>query len=554
MLEIYCKNNHTYYDVENGSSLLDIYHQIGCKLPHQVACARVNNTTKELNYKVYTNKDIEFLDLSSPDGMRTYVRSLCFVLYKAVTELYPNGKILMEHPVSNGYFCDLRLGRAVTEDDVEAIKQKMQNIISADIAFEQVECHTEDAIALFRSQNRIDKVRLLETSGMLYTHYYKLGDTIDNYYGSLLPSTGYIHLFGLLKYEDGLLLLVPDMLHPEQLRTPIRQEKMFAAFKEHLRLEEIGGMGNVGDLNHACMEGHATMLINVVEALQEKQIAHIAEEIFRRSHSSEPVKLVLISGPSSSGKTTFSKRLSVQLMANGLIPYPISLDNYFLNRVDTPHDEHGDYDFESLYALDLYMFNTQMKALLEGEEVSLPTYNFNTGKREYRGEKLKLTPNMILVMEGNHALNPDLTPHIPEANKYKVYVSALTTISLDDHNWIPTTDNRLIRRILRDYLYRGYSAEQTIMRWPSVRQGEDKWIFPFQENADATFNSALLFEMAVLRPHVEPVLREVPQNCEAYAEAHRLLKFLRYFHPVKDKDIPPTSLLREFFGGSSFNY
>lgn len=554
MLEIYCKNNHTYYDVENGSSLLDIYHQIGCKLPHQVACARVNNTTKELNYKVYTNKDIEFLDLSSPDGMRTYVRSLCFVLYKAVTELYPNGKILMEHPVSNGYFCDLRLGRAVTEDDVEAIKQKMQDIISADIAFEQVECHTEDAIALFRSQNRIDKVRLLETSGMLYTHYYKLGDTIDNYYGSLLPSTGYIHLFGLLKYEDGLLLLVPDMLHPEQLRSPIRQEKMFAAFKEHLRLEEIGGMGNVGDLNHACMEGHATMLINVVEALQEKQIAHIAEEIFRRSHSSEPVKLVLISGPSSSGKTTFSKRLSVQLMANGLIPYPISLDNYFLNRVDTPHDEHGDYDFESLYALDLYLFNTQMKALLEGEEVSLPTYNFNTGKREYRGEKLKLTPNMILVMEGNHALNPDLTPHIPEANKYKVYVSALTTISLDDHNWIPTTDNRLIRRILRDYLYRGYSAEQTIMRWPSVRQGEDKWIFPFQENADATFNSALLFEMAVLRPHVEPVLREVPQNCEAYAEAHRLLKFLRYFHPVKDKDIPPTSLLREFFGGSSFNY
>lgn len=554
MLTIYCKNDNTYYSVENGKSLLEIYHQIGCKLPYQVACARVNNTTKELNYKVYTNKDIEFLDITTPDGMRTYVRSLCFVLYKAVSELYPNGKLLMEHPVSNGYFCDLRIGRTLTEDDVEAIKQKMQKIIDADIAFEQVECHTEDAIELFRRHNRIDKVRLLETSGLLYTHYYKLGDTVDNYYSSLLPSTGYIHLFGLMKYEDGLLLLVPDMNQPQQLRRPIRQEKMFAAFKEHLRLEEIGGMGNVGDLNHACMEGHATMLINVVEALQEKQISNIADEIYRRNHSCEPVRLVLISGPSSSGKTTFSKRLSVQLMANGLIPYPISLDNYFLNRVDTPRDEHGDYDFESLYALDLELFNTQMNALLEGEEVSLPTYNFTTGKREYRGEKLKLNPNMILVMEGNHALNPDLTPHIPDANKYKVYVSALTTISLDDHNWIPTTDNRLIRRILRDYNYRGYSAEQTITRWPSVRLGEDKWIFPFQENADATFNSAMLFEMAVLRPHVEPILREVPQNCKAYAEAHRLLKFLRYFHPVKDKDIPPTSLLREFVGGSSFNY
>ena len=554
MLQIYCKNNHTYYSVENGSSLLEVYQQIGIKLPHQVACALVNNTTKELNYRVYNNKDVEFLDLTTSEGMRTYVRSVCFVLYKAVAELFPKGKILMEHPVSNGYFCDLRIGRGVTEEDVQAIKLKMQDIVSADIPFEQVECHTEDAIALFRNQNRIDKVRLLETSKLLYTRYYKLGDTTDYYYGSLLPSTAYIYLFDLLKYEDGLLLLVPDMKHPQQLRMPIRQEKMFAAFKEHLRLEEIGGMGNVGDLNHACMEGHATMLINVVEALQEKQITHMADEIYRRCQTDEPVKLVLISGPSSSGKTTFSKRLSVQLMANGLIPYPISLDNYFLNRADTPLDEHGEYDFESLYALDLELFNAQMKALLEGEEVSLPTYNFTTGLREYRGEKLKLSPNMILVMEGNHALNPDLTPHIPDVNKYKIYVSALTTISLDDHNWIPTTDNRLIRRILRDYLYRGYSAKQTIMRWPSVRQGEDKWIFPFQENADATFNSALLFEMAVLRPHVEPVLREVPQNCDAYAEAHRLLKFLRYFQPVKDKDIPPTSLLREFFGGSSFNY
>ena len=554
MLQIYCKNNNTYINANHGSSLLEIYRELDLQMPNPVVSAKVNNKAEGLTFRVYTNKDVEFLDLTDPSGMRTYIRSVCFVLYKAVRELFPQGEILMEHPVSNGYFCDLHIDRKVSEEDVLAIKRKMQEIIDADLPFKRVEQHTKDAIDLFRELGMIDKVRLLETSKSIYTHYYILDGTIDYYYGALLPSTGYIRLFDLLKYEDGLLLLVPDRNNPNVLPTPVKQEKMFAAFKEHLQLEYQMEMGNVGDLNHACQDGHTTLLINVTEALQEKQIAKIAEEIYHRSQGEQPVKLVLISGPSSSGKTTFSKRLSVQLMANGLLPYSISLDNYFINRKDTPLDANGEYDFESLYALDLPLFNAQVKALLEGEEIELPTYNFTTGMREYRGDKLKLTPNMILIMEGNHALNPELTPQIPDINKFKIFVSALTTISLDDHNWIPTTDNRLLRRILRDYNYRGFSAQQTIARWKSVSDGEDKWIFPFSENADAMFNSALLFEIAVLRPYLEPILMEVPQYCPEYAESHRLLKFLRYFHPIKDKDIPPTSLLREFVGGSSFTY
>jgi len=554
MLKIFCKNNGQMIEVPNGTSLLEIYKELKLNLPYQLVSAKVNNKAEGLKFKVYTNKDVEFLDLSSSSGMRTYVRSVCFVLYKAVNELFPKGKILMEHPVSNGYFCDLRIGRKVTTQDAADIKQKMQEIIDADLSFQRMEVHTEDAIKMFRDQGRVDKVRLLETSGNIFSHYYKLGETVDYYYGNLLPSSGYIKLFDLQAYADGLLLLTPLRKKPTELPPVIKQDKLFAAFKDHLQLEYLLDMGNVGDMNHLSRAGHATELINVGEALQEKQIAKIADEIHRRSKEVSPVKLVLISGPTSSGKTTFSKRLSVQLITNGLWPYPISLDDYFLNREDSPKDENGEYDFESLYALDLDFFNKQMGQLLAGEEIELPTYNFQTGKREFNGKRLKLKKNTILVMEGNHALNPDLTPHIADENKFKIYVSALTTISLDDHNWIPTTDNRLIRRILRDFNYRGYSAQQTIARWPSVRKGEDKWIFPFQENADATFNSALIFELAVLRPHVEPILSSVPQNCPEYSEAYRLLKFIKYFNPVKDQDIPPTSLLREFFGGSSFKY
>ena len=554
MLQICCKNNNIYKEFPVGSSLLDIYSGLNLNFPYQVVSAKVNNRSEGLNFRVYNNKDVEFLDVRNPSGMRTYVRSLCFVLYKAVCELFPEGKLYVEHPVSKGYFCNLRIGRPIELDDVQAIKKRMQEIIAENIPFHRVECHTTEAVRVFNERRMNDKVKLLETSGSLYTYYYTLGDTVDYYYGNLLPSTGFIKLFDIVKYYDGLLLRIPNKDNPEVLEEVVKQEKMLDVFKEHLRWNHIMGLSNVGDFNQACEEGHATDLIKVAEALQEKKIAQIADDIYHRGKTEHRAKLVLISGPSSSGKTTFSKRLSIQLMTNGLKPYPISLDNYFVDREETPRDAAGNYDYESLYALDLKLFNRQLHALLNGEEVELPRFNFTTGRKEYKGDKLRIGEQTILILEGIHALNPELTAEIPDANKYKIYVSALTTISLDDHNWIPTTDNRLVRRIIRDFNYRGYSARETISRWPSVRAGEDKWIFPYQENADVMFNSALLFEFAVLRSHVEPILNSVPRNCPEYSEAYRLLKFIKYFIPVQDKEIPPTSLLREFLGGSSFKY
>lgn len=554
MLQIYCKNTNSTKSFPEGSSLLTIYTGFNLQMPYGPVSAKVNNKVESLDFRVYYNKDVEFLDITSASGMRTYVRSLCFVLVKAVEELYPEGSISLEHPVSKGYYCNLHLDRGIGLDDVMRIKQKMQEIIHADIPYLCMECHTEEVVRLFRQRGMLDKAKLLETSGQLYSYYYRLGDTVDYYYGSLVPSTGYLHLFDLVKYYDGLLLRIPSRNNPNKLEELVKQEKMLEVFQEYHRWNQILGISTVGDFNIACNSGHATDLINVSEALQEKKIAHIADEITHRNENGERVKLVLISGPSSSGKTTFSKRLSIQLMTNGMRPYPISLDDYFVNREDTPLDENGKHDFESLYALDLPFFEKQLKALLAGEEVELPRFNFTTGKREMSGKKLRVDEHMILILEGIHALNPALTPNIPAANKYKIYVSALTTILLDNHNYIPTTDNRLLRRIIRDYKYRNYSAEETIARWPSVRAGEDKWIFPYQEYADAMFNSALLFELAVLKENVEPVLRKVPNSCPEYSEAHRLLRFLSYFTPVQDKELPPTSLLREFLGGSSFNY
>lgn len=554
MLQIYCKNNNNYKEFPIGSSLLDIYRGFNLNFPYQVVSAKVNNRSEGLNFRVYNNKDVEFLDVRDSSGMRTYVRSLCFVLYKTVSELFPEGKLFVEHPVSKGYFCNLRIGRPVTLEDIARIKKRMQEIIAENIPYHRIECHTTEAVRIFSERGMNDKVKLLESSGSLYTYYYTLGDTVDYYYGNLLPSTGFIGLFDLVKYYDGLLLRIPNRKNPEILEEVVKQEKMLDVFKEYLNWSYIMGLNNVGDFNIACEEGHATDLINVAEALQEKKIAQIADTIFHRGNNGDRVKLVLIAGPSSSGKTTFSKRLSIQLMTNGLKPYPISLDNYFVDREDTPLDENGNYDYESLYALDLKLFNDQLQALLRGEEVELPRFNFTIGKKEFKGDKLKIDKHTILILEGIHALNPELTPQIPAPNKFKIYVSALTTISLDDHNWIPTTDNRLLRRIIRDFNYRGYSAQETISRWPSVRAGEDKWIFPYQENADVMFNSALLFEFAVLRLHAEPILMGVPRNCPEYCEAYRLLKFIKYFVPIQDKEIPPTSLLREFLGGSSFKY
>ncbi len=554
MLQIYCKNNNSTREFPEGSSLLDIYNGFNLAMPYGPVSAKVNNKVESLDFRVYYNKDIEFLDITSSSGMRTYVRSLFFILVKAVEELYPQGSISLEHPISKGYFCKLHIDRTIGLDDVQRIKQKMQEIIAADIPYTRTESHTEEVVRLFEKRGMMDKARLLDTYGQLYSYYYQLGDTVDCYYSSLVPSTGYIRLFDIVKYYDGLLLRIPSRENPTKLEEVVKQEKMLEVFQEYHRWNQILGISTVGDLNVACNHGHATDLINVSEALQEKKIAQIADEITHRNQDGQRVKLVLISGPSSSGKTTFSKRLSIQLMTNGLKPYPISLDDYFVNRNDTPLDENGKHDFESLYAVDLPFFEEQLTTLLNGGEVELPRYNFTTGKREMSGKKLRIDEHMILIIEGIHALNPALTSHIPNENKYKVYVSALTTILLDNHNYIPTTDNRLLRRIIRDYKYRNYSAEETIARWPSVRAGEEKWIFPYQENADAMFNSALLFELAVLKDYVEPVLRKVPNRCPEYSEAHRLLRFLNYFISVQDKELPPTSLLREFLGGSSFQY
>lgn len=553
-IQIYCKNNNNYKDFPIGSRLLDIYFGFDLKFKNEVVSARVNNRTEGLTFRVYNNKDIEFLDITSPSGMRAYFRSICFVLYKAVCELYPGCKLYIEHPVSKGYFCNLDIKREIELEDVKRIKQRMIEIINENISFHRIECKTTEAVKIFNEQGMTDKARLLETSGSVYTYYYTLGDAIDYYYGCLLPSTGYIKLFDVMKYDGGLLIRIPNKDKPDELEEVIKQEKMLDVFKEYLHWMNIMGLGNVGDFNWACKRGHTTDLINLGEALQEKKISQIADTIYRRGENGVPVRLVLISGPSSSGKTTFSKRLSIQLMTNGLKPYPVSLDNYYINRDSTPKDKNGNYDYESLYAIDLDLFNKQMQELLNGQEVELPYYNFEKGEREYRGQKLKLNENTILILEGIHALNPKLTPQIDDIHKFKIYVSALTTISLDDHNNIPTSDNRLLRRIIRDFNYRGTSATETIHRWPSVRAGEEKWIFPYQENADVMFNSALLFELAVMRMHAEPILISVPRNAPEYAEAYRLLKFIQYFNPIQDKEIPPTSLLREFVGGSSFTY
>lgn len=549
-LQVRCKNNGEKMNVPIGSTLREIYEQSGLRMPYGPVSAKVNNKVEGLHYRCYNNKDVEFLDITSASGMRTYTRSLFFVLVKAVEELYPGSLLRIQTPVSRGYYCQLRIGRSVEEADVARIRERMRAIVEADIPFRRIQSPTDEAIEMFRSRGMDSKVRLLESSGSIYTFYYKLEDTVDYFYGSLLTSTGGLRVFDLVKYYDGLLLRLPSRKDPTRVDDMVRQDKMLEIFREHHSWQEILGMVTVGDFNAACGAGLATQLINVSEALQEKKIVSIATAINERPK----VKLVLIAGPSSSGKTTFSKRLAIQLLACGLKPYSVSLDDYFVNREDTPRDENGEYDFESIHALDIPYFNKQLQTLLSGGEVELPRFNFQTGRREASGKHLRIDEHTILILEGIHALNPALTSQIPAENKFKVYVSALTTILLDDHNYIPTTDNRLLRRIIRDYKYRGYSALDTIRRWPSVRSGEDKWIFPYQEEADMMFNSALLFELAVLRDEVLPVLEQVPEREPEYSEAYRLRKFLRYFVPLRGKEIPPTSLLREFLGGSSFEY
>ena len=551
-ITIYCKNNNTYKDVPIGSSLLDIYTALGAPLRYRPMNAQVNNKTESLNFRCWQPKDIEFIDYTQLSGLRTYVRSLCHIFSKAVYDIWPTATLNLEHPVSKGYYCVIHNGKNIDLETIERIKKRMWELIDADLPFLHKSVRTVDAAVLFRERGMNDKARLIETAGLPYTSYYELEGYINFFYGCLTPSTGYIQLFDLEPYMDGVLLRIPKQTDPMELQPVIKQDKMFEAYKEHLTLQRTVGLDNVGDLNLAIEKGRSQDIILVSEAMQEKQVAKIAEKI--ADGYKEGIRIVLISGPSSSGKTTFCKRLQVQLTTNLLHPVGISLDDYFLNREDTPKDEHGEYDFESLYALDLPYFNKDLKKLLSGEEIDLPTFNFETGQRVFKGKKLKLRENSILVIEGIHALNPELTEFIDDKYKYRVYVSVLTSISLDNHNWIPTTDNRLLRRIIRDYRFRGYSAEDTINRWPSVRRGEDKRIFPYQENADAMFNSAMLYELAALRKFAEPILAQVPESSKANAEAYRLLRFLRYFNYIPTEELPGTSLLREFLGGGSFKY
>ncbi len=559
MLQIRCKNNNITRSFPEGTSLLDIYKEFAddIKLPYPVVSAKVNNVSEGLKFKVYQNRDVEFFDAREGSGHRVYVRSLSFVLYKATQDIYPGSKLFIEHSLCRGFYCNFKKRHAepLTDEDVIRIRQRMQEIIDLDIPFRRTEATNEEAVRIFTERGFQDKVKLLETSGQIYSDYYTLGDTVDYYYGPLVPSAGYLKVWGLERYEQGLLLRVPDWNNPSILAEKVDQPKTFEMFAEKTRWDIIMRLSNAGDVNKAIERGYASELIQVSEALQEKKIVKIAEDIFTRCEMSEGQKpIVLITGPSSSGKTTFCKRLSIQLLACGLRPLSFSTDDYFVNRVDTPKLPNGDYDFDNIETVEYHLLEDHLLRLMKGERVEVPEYNFVTGLREWNGKRLKLSPDTVLIIEGIHALNPILTQQIPDSLKYKIYISALTSISLDDHNWIPVRDNRLLRRIIRDYNKGAFTARETIAQWPNVCKAEDKWIFPYQETADAMFNSALNIEFAVLRTHAELILAQVPRNCPEYAEAHRLLKFIHYFLPVSDKEIPPTSIMREFVGGSSFKY
>lgn len=550
VLQICCKNNKKTQDVAIGSTLSDVFKQFNLKMPYGPICARVNNRVVGMNYQLYHNKDVEFLDMHDASASRNYTRTLFFILCKAVHDLYPGSRVVIDIPVSKGYYINLHIGREVTDEDATRIRERMQQIIDEKIPIERFEVRTEEAIRMFEQKGDEAKVKLLKSVGSLYTVYHRIDDYVDYYYGALLTNTSDIYLFGLERYFEGLLLRIPSKHDPSQLGALVKQDKMFEVFLEQHRWQHILGVSTIGDFNEAVKAGHATNLINVSEALQEKKISQIADQITTHPE----VRVVLIAGPSSSGKTTFCKRLSIQLLANGIRPVQISLDDYFVDREKTPKDADGDWDYESIHALDINLINLQLSALFRGEEVELPKYDFLSGRSGMSGKRLRLADRQVLLVEGIHALNPELTAQIPKRQKFHVYISALTSILLDDHNYIPTTDNRLLRRIIRDHKYRGVSAQETIRRWPSVRAGETKWVFPFQENADVMFNTAMLYELAVIQEQAAPLLEQVPENCVEYSEAYRLRKFLSYITPIPSRALPPTSLVREFLGGSSFRY
>ena len=560
-ITIFCKNTRTYHKVPRGISLIQLKELIGIRLKYPIIAAHVNYKVENLDFLLYKPKDIEFLDASSPSGMRAYVRTLNMVLACAVNELFPEMDLRVEHPISKGYYCTLQWHQSkdskmdeekeppeVTPQIVAAIKERMLLIIREDRPIIEEEKQTKEVMGMFAERYNSDS-SIFEALGNPYCRYFRMGDYIDYYTNVLLPSSGYLNVFDLEPFKDGLLLRIPNRTNPTILEDSVAQDKMFTIFQEYNRWNKLLRINNVSDFNVACKQNKSFGLIQLAEALHVKKIAQIADSIAEKRP-----RIVFISGASSSGKTTFSKRLQIQLLVDGIRPEVLSMDDYFVNRVDTPKDANGEYDFEDVNAVDLPFFREQIHDLLDGREVNLPTYDFTKGERVFRGNKLKLQKDSVLVIEGLHALNPCILPDVDKSLTYKIYVSTLTTINIDNHNWIPTTDIRLLRRIVRDYKYRGFSAQQTIARCPSVIRGETKWVYPFQEEADVMFNSALIFEFAVLKRHAEPILSEVPKFCEEYSEAHRLLKFLQYFVPVPEKEIPPTSFLREFVGGSSFRY
>lgn len=549
-ITIRCKNTGRSYRVPIGYNLEELYEMIDLDMPYGATSAKVNNKVEGLHYMFFNDKDVEFLDITSQSGLRTYTRSLFFVLYKAVRDLYAGARLRIDTPVSNGYYCQLEIEGGVNPDVVGKLKHRMQEIVEAHMPFHRITCPTDEAISRFRTDGLSDKVRLLESLGSLYTTYYTLDDTADYFYGSLLVNTSQIYLFDLVSFGDGLLLRLPDPSNPAELRPMVEQPKMFEVFREQHRWNSILGVTTIGDFNQACDHGFTNDLINVSEALQEKKISRIADHIA----ASPDIKVILIAGPSSSGKTTFSKRLSVQLMACGLKPVPISTDDYFVDREHTPRDKKGEYDFEHVKAMNIPLLTSQLNSLIHGEEVEPPRFDFETGRSLPSGRKCRLGEHDILIVEGIHALNPMLTEGVDDKHKFRIYASALTSIMLDDHNYIPTTDNRLLRRIVRDHKYRARSAQETIRQWPSVRKGEERWIFPYQEKADVMVNTALLFELAALRDQALPLLEQVPENAPEYSEAYRLRKFLHYLKPISTHGLPPTSLLREFLGGSTFKY
>lgn len=549
-LKVYCTNLGEYLPITGGETLSEIYERIKERIPFVPVCARVNNKAEDLSFPVFMPKQVEYLPVDSPSGYRCYIRSLCMVLYRAVVALYPDARLVISHAVARGYYCRLT-GVDVDDEVCRRLKSEMQELVGRNLPFVRKERLTSDVIEIMRSQGLDDKVKLMKTLHELYTVYYTLDGVSDTYSSNLVPRTGLLTVFDLVRFEDGLLLLGPDMADLSRPTVPVAQPKVFRAFTDYLTFNSIIGIRDVGDVNEAVAAKRTAMMINVAEALHTKHIGAIADRITER-YEAGGARVVLIAGPSSSGKTTFTKRLAVQLLTNLLKPVMISLDDYFVDRAKTPLDESGDY--ESLYALDLALFNEHLNKLIAGEEVEIPYYNFERGEREFRGNRVKLDENSVLLIEGIHGLNPELTAAVEESMKYHIYVSALTTLAIDGHNWISTTDNRLLRRIIRDYKYRGTSALDTIRRWASVRRGEEKWIFPYQENADSMFNSSLLFELGVIRDEADEVLRSVPRDIPEYAEAYRLRQFLSRFRSIPSAQIPPTSLLREFLGGSSFRY